>query len=76
MPDPTARRAFAFSDRRPGRAARSRVISISSPDSSLLDIVAIKQDAEELLGCGVDVVTEGGLSPYLRDDVLAEAREL
>lgn len=46
------------------------------PHRSLLDVVAIKQDLEELLGYRVDVVTENGLSPYLRDRVLAEARLL
>jgi uncharacterized protein len=46
------------------------------PGSSLLDIVAIKQDLEDLLGCTVDVVTESGLSPYIREDVLKEARPL
>ncbi len=40
---------------------------------SLLDIVAIKQDLEDLLHRKVDVVTERSLSPYLRDRVLAEA---
>lgn len=44
-----------------------------APGRDLLDIVAIKQDLEDLLGCGVDVVTEKSLSPYLRDGVLAEA---
>ena len=43
------------------------------PGSSLLDIVAIKQDLEDLLGCKVDVVTESSLSPYIRQDVLKEA---
>jgi predicted nucleotidyltransferase len=37
---------------------------------SLLDLVAMKQDLEDLLGIHVDVVTRGGLSPYIRDDVL------
>ena len=46
------------------------------PGRSLLDIVAIKQDLEDLLGYSVDVVTEGGLSPYLRDRILAEALPL
>jgi uncharacterized protein len=46
------------------------------PDRSLLDIVAIEQDLEDLLGYPVDVVTERGLSPYLRDRVLAEALPL
>jgi hypothetical protein len=40
----------------------------------LLDLVALKQDLEELLGCPVDVVEEAGLSPYLRERVLREAR--
>jgi hypothetical protein len=46
------------------------------PGRSLLDIVAIKQDLEELLGCKVDVVTEAAISPYLRDKVLHEAVRL
>lgn len=41
--------------------------------ASLLDIVAIKQDLEDLLGCKVDVVTEDAISPYLRERVLQEA---
>jgi predicted nucleotidyltransferase len=40
---------------------------------SLLDLVAIKQDIEDLLGIEVDVVTEPSLSPYIRDQVLKEA---
>jgi predicted nucleotidyltransferase len=46
------------------------------PGQSLLDIVAIKQDMEELLGCKVDVVTEAAISPHLRDKVLHEAIHL
>ncbi len=44
--------------------------------SSLLDLVAIKQDLEDMLGCKVDVVTESALSPYIRKDVLKEAKTL
>ena len=44
--------------------------------SSLLDVVAIKQDLEDLLGCKVDVVTESALSPYIRTNILKEARPL
>ena len=44
--------------------------------STLLDIVAIKQDLEEFLGCKVDVVTEKSLSPYIRESVLKEAVNL
>jgi uncharacterized protein len=46
------------------------------PGRSLLDLVAIKQDLEELLGCKVDVVTEAAVSPYLRERVLNEAVRL
>jgi uncharacterized protein len=46
------------------------------PKRSLLDLVAIKQDLEDLLHFTVDVVTENGLSPYIRDGILAEARLL
>lgn len=40
---------------------------------SLFDLVALSDDLEEALGIEVDVVTEGSLSPYLRDRILAEA---
>ena len=46
------------------------------PGRSLLDLVAIKQDLEDLLGCKVDVVTEAAVSPYLRERVLNEAVRL
>lgn len=40
---------------------------------SLLDLVGLWQDLEELLQRKVDVVVDGGLSPYLKDRILAEA---
>ena len=46
------------------------------PGRSLLDIIAIKQDLEDLLGCQVDVVTEAAISPYIREQVLKEAVNL
>ncbi len=46
------------------------------PGRDLLDIVAIKQDLEALLGRGVDVVTERAVSPYIRAAVLKEAATL
>ena len=46
------------------------------PGYSLLDLIAIKQDMEDLLGCGVDVVTEAAISPYIREEVLKEAVSL
>jgi len=46
------------------------------PGRSLLDIIAIKQDLEDLLGCEVEVVTEAAISPYIREQVLKEAVSL
>ena len=43
------------------------------PDRTLLDLVAIKQDLEDLLGYHVDVVTKAALSPYIREQILKEA---
>ncbi|HZY40660.1 MAG TPA: nucleotidyltransferase family protein [Anaerolineae bacterium] len=40
---------------------------------SLLDLIALKQDLEDMLGCRVDVVTEAAVSPYLRERVLKDA---
>ena len=43
------------------------------PDSSLLDLVAIKQDLEDLLGREVHVVTEDAISLYIRDAIIRDA---
>ncbi|HEU4679211.1 MAG TPA: nucleotidyltransferase family protein [Terrimicrobiaceae bacterium] len=40
---------------------------------TLFDLVALTDELEEALDVDVDVVTEGSLSPYLRDRILAEA---
>ncbi|RIK77078.1 MAG: hypothetical protein DCC67_13090 [Planctomycetota bacterium] len=40
---------------------------------SLLDQVGFQQELEELLGRPVDVVVEGGISPYLEQRILADA---
>jgi predicted nucleotidyltransferase len=40
---------------------------------SLLDLVGLKQDLEDLVHRPVDVVTDQALSPYLRERVLSEA---
>lgn len=44
-----------------------------SEGRSLFDLVALSDELEDVLGIEVDVVTEGGISPYLRDQILAEA---
>ena len=43
------------------------------PGRSLLDLIAIEQDLEDLLGRPVDALTRRGLSLYLRERVLSEA---
>ena len=43
------------------------------PGRSLLDLVGFELDLIELLGCEIDVVSEGGLSPYMEDRILADA---
>jgi len=40
---------------------------------SLLDQVGFEQDVAALLGCRVDVVAEGGVSPYLERQILEDA---
>jgi predicted nucleotidyltransferase len=46
------------------------------PGRSLLDQVGFEQDLEDLLGCRVEVVVDGGLSPYLEAHILQEALPL
>jgi predicted nucleotidyltransferase len=43
------------------------------PNRDLLDLIALQQELEKALGVSVDVVTEEGLSPYLREQILSEA---
>lgn len=40
---------------------------------SFLDLVGLWQDLEDLLGTHVDVLSDGGLSPHLRERIHAEA---
>ena len=47
-----------------------------APDASLLDLIGLQQDAEALLGRRVDIVTPDGVSPFLRQRILDEARPL
>ena len=46
------------------------------PGRDLLDIIGFSQDLEEKFGRKFDVLTTGGLSPYLRESILSEARPL
>jgi hypothetical protein len=43
---------------------------------SYFDLVALWQELEGLLRRKVDVISDCGLSPYLKDRILAEARPL
>jgi hypothetical protein len=43
------------------------------PGRSLLDHGGLLMDLQELLGCEVDVVSEGGMRPRFRDRVMKEA---
>lgn len=64
-----------------GSAARGTATSESDidllvamePGRSLFDLVGLGQDLEDILRRRVDVVSERGLSPYLRDKILSEA---
>lgn len=40
----------------------------------LIELIALQQELEHLLGRRVDVVSERALHPTIRDEVLAEAR--
>lgn len=46
------------------------------PNASLLDLIGLKQDIEAILGRQADVVTPNGVSPFLRERILREARPL
>lgn len=74
-----ARTVRLFGSVATGSASQSSDLDVlveMNPGSTLLDIVAIKQDLEDLLGCPVDVVTEEALSPYIRAQVLKESVNL
>jgi predicted nucleotidyltransferase len=43
------------------------------PGRSLLDLVGLWQDLEDLLGVQVDVLSEGGVNPYLRERIYTDA---
>jgi predicted nucleotidyltransferase len=43
------------------------------PGRSLLDLVALWQELEDLLGIHVDVLSDGGVSPHLQERISAEA---
>lgn len=48
-------------------------VVVFEPDRSLLDHGGLLMDLQELLGCKVDVISEGGMRPRLRERVMKEA---
>jgi uncharacterized protein len=43
---------------------------------SLLDLVAVNERIDQILGIRADLTTRGGLHPVLRDDILREAERI
>jgi predicted nucleotidyltransferase len=52
------------------------VIASFDADRSLFDLGGLKADLEQILGCPVDVLSEGGLRASFRATVFREAIEL
>jgi predicted nucleotidyltransferase len=79
-----AARHGAYNVRIFGSVARGEADAASDVDMlvemesgrSLLDLGGLLTDLEAMLGCKVDVVTERGLRPRIRDRVLREAVSL
>ena len=72
-------RVRVFGSHASGRARRTSDVDLLvtlRSDRDLLDLVDFKLDVQDLLGCDVDVVTEKGLSPYLRRPILRTAKPL
>ncbi len=65
-----------------GSAARGEETAESDIDliadfagpTGFFGLIRCEDELAEFFGRSVDLLTEGGLSPYMRDDVLAEAR--
>ena len=67
-------RVFGSTARGEATAASDLDVLVAfEPGRSLLDQVGFEQDLEALLGRRVEVVVEGGISPYLEARILAEA---
>lgn len=59
-----------------GRGSDVDVLVDMEPGRSLFDLGGLLMELQELLGCRVDVVTEQGLRPRIRERVLREALPL
>ena len=67
-----------------GSVARAEAVDMSDldllvemePGRTYLDLVGFWQDLEETLGFSVDVLTDKGISPHLRDRIYEDAKPL
>ncbi len=70
-------RVFGSTARGEGRAGSDVDLLVEMENGrSLLDLVGLAQDLEDMLGRSVDVVTDASLHWLIRDRVLAEAQPL
>jgi uncharacterized protein len=69
-------RVFGSAGREEAGAHDLDLLVEMAADRNLLDLIALSQELEDTLGVTVDVVSKGGLSPYLRERILAEAAPL
>jgi hypothetical protein len=80
----TAQKYGAYDVRVFGSVARGEARTDSDIDflvkleagRSLLDLARLLRELQTLLGCDVDIVTEAGLRPRIRSQVLNEAHPL
>jgi predicted nucleotidyltransferase len=71
-----ARKVRIFGSRARGEAGGGSDLDILvelEAGRTLLDLVRLKRELEELTHCKVDIVTDNGMSPILRDEILAQA---
>lgn len=67
-------RVFGSRARGDARASSDVDLLVSFPEgSSLLDLIGLKQEVEDLIHVPVEVISDRGISPYLEDQILAEA---
>lgn len=65
-----------FGSRANGTASKGSDLDLLvrfEPEATLLNVIGFQQAIEEALGLKVDVVEEGGLSPFLKKRILGEA---
>ena len=63
----------SFARREAAPASDLDVLVTMEAGRSLFDLIALGQDLERLLGRSVQVISDAGLSPHLRHQILAEA---